>query len=144
MIGSSNEVQFGQTVYIGLATASNYNPVTTVANYSDVSILKYGATAKANPSAAKSAPTTVQEDVKVTSFMMHPNPVVNSLSIELSDSTIQSIGIFSFLGKTVRNVNMKTASKQVTLDVTPLIKGLYVLKITTTDGQVLTKSFLKE
>jgi Zn-dependent metalloprotease len=145
MIGSTSEVQFGQTVYIGLATASNYNPVTTVANYSDVTIITNGATAKSTQSSAKTGQSpVVQEDATLTSFAMYPNPVVNSLNIELSDSSIQSVGIFSFLGKTIRNVNMKSASQQVALDVTNLPKGLYVLKISTTDGQVLTKSFLKE
>jgi hypothetical protein len=145
MIGSSSEVQFGQTLYIGLATASNYNPVTTVANYSDVVIVKNGITAKSSQTSSKTASKTAPaEESNVSSFSMYPNPVVNSLNIELSDSSIQSVGVFSFLGKIMRTVNMRSASKQTALDVTNLPKGLYILKISTTDGQVLTKSFLKE
>jgi Zn-dependent metalloprotease len=83
--------------------------------------------------------TELQEGTKV-----YPNPVVSSLTVEVADSTIQSVAVYSFLGKTMKVMNLKTASKQVTLNVVGFTKGLYVVKISTTDGQVLTENFLKE
>jgi Zn-dependent metalloprotease len=75
---------------------------------------------------------------------VYPNPVVSSLTIEIADSTIKSVAIFNILGKTMKVMNMEAANKQATITVSDFAKGLYVLKISTADGQVLTESFFKE
>jgi Zn-dependent metalloprotease len=75
---------------------------------------------------------------------VYPNPVVSSLTIEIADSTIKSVAIYNILGKTMKVMNMEAANKQATITVSDFAKGLYVLKISTADGQVLTESFFKE
>jgi Zn-dependent metalloprotease len=83
--------------------------------------------------------TDVKEGIKV-----YPNPVVSSLTIEIADSTIKSVAIYNILGKTMKVMNMEAANKQAIITVSDFAKGLYVLKISTADGQVLTESFFKE
>jgi hypothetical protein len=74
---------------------------------------------------------------------VYPNPVSSSLTIQLADSTIKSVAIYNTLGQTIKVLNMKTANKQANLNVESLAKGLYLLKIITDNGNVLTKRFVK-
>jgi len=75
---------------------------------------------------------------------VYPNPAFSSLTIQLANSTIKSVAIYNTLGQTIKVVNMKTANKQANLNVASLVKGLYVLKIITNNGNILTKRLVKK
>jgi Zn-dependent metalloprotease len=81
----------------------------------------------------------LQENTKV-----YPNPAFSSLTIQLTDATIKAVTIYNTLGQPIKVVNVKTANKQANLNVVSLAKGLYILKITTNNGNVLTKRFVKK
>lgn len=139
----TNTVSFGETVLIGLATTSNLEGVNTVADYNDVTVISGSGLAKTTTAKTASTPT-VTDDSNMNMFTIYPNPAVNSLNIELSDTTIESVAIYNFLGKFMRVVNLKAANKSAAIDVSDFSKGLYILKINTTDGRMLNKSFFKE
>jgi hypothetical protein len=65
------------------------------------------------------------------------------LTIKLADDTIKSLAIYNILGQTMKVMSMETANKQANLNVASLAKGQYILKITTTNGDVLSKRFVK-
>ena len=75
---------------------------------------------------------------------VYPNPAFSSVTIQLADATIKSVAIYNALGQTIKVVNVKTANRQADLNVASLAKGLYILKITTNNGNVLTKRFVKK
>jgi hypothetical protein len=77
------------------------------------------------------------------STVVYPNPTFNSLTIKLADDTIKSLAIYNILGQTMKVMSMETANKQANLNVASLAKGQYILKITTTNGDVLSKRFVK-
>jgi tRNA A58 N-methylase Trm61 len=74
---------------------------------------------------------------------VYPNPTFNSLTIKLADDTIKSLAIYNILGQTIKVMSIETANKQANLNVANLAKGQYILKITTTNGDVLSKRFVK-
>jgi hypothetical protein len=78
------------------------------------------------------------------STVVYPNPTFNSLTIKLADETIKSLAIYNILGQTMKVMSIETANKQANLNVASLAKGLYVLKIITDNGNVLTKRFVKK
>ena len=63
---------------------------------------------------------------------MYPNPVSNSLTIE-SIETIQSIRIYDLTGKTVKHSQVN--GKRVTLDVSDLYIGMYLLEVQGQNGK---------
>jgi Zn-dependent metalloprotease len=77
------------------------------------------------------------------STVVYPNPTFNSLTIKLADDTIKSLAIYNILGQTMKVMSIETANKQANLNVASLAKGQYILKITTTNGDVLSKRFVK-
>jgi hypothetical protein len=83
--------------------------------------------------------SALQENTRV-----YPNPAFSSLTIQLAEATIKSVVIYNTLGQTIKVVNMKTANKQANLDVASLAKGFYILKISTDNGNVFTKRFVKK
>lgn len=83
--------------------------------------------------------SALEENTKV-----YPNPAFSSLTIQLADATIKSVAIYNTLGQTIKIVNVKTANKQANLNVENLAKGLYFLKISTNNGNFLTKRFVKK
>jgi hypothetical protein len=66
------------------------------------------------------------------------------LTIQLVDSNIESVAIYNTLGQTIKVANTKTSTKQATLNVASLVKGLYMVKINTKDGKIITKRFVKK
>ncbi len=73
-------------------------------------------------------------------FKMYPNPAKNVLNIE-SASKIDQVSVYNVLGQEVLS---KTATNEiVTLDVSNLRTGIYVVK-TTIDGATSSSKFIKE
>lgn len=71
---------------------------------------------------------------------MYPNPATNNLTIDGINS-IENIEVYNIIGQRVINLNPKSTS--VTLNVSGLQKGIYVVK-TTVDGSVASSKFIKE
>lgn len=74
------------------------------------------------------------------SLNIYPNPVANVLSIH-NDSNIQRVEIFGIGGRLIKTALAK--DKSITLNVSNLAKGVYVLKIYTNKG-IKTNKFIKK
>lgn len=71
-------------------------------------------------------------------FSIYPNPVKDILHIQSNDlTTITAVKIYDILGKLIQET---TAS---TIPVSGLAKGLYIVKVTTENGEI-SKKFIKE
>ena len=80
------------------------------------------------------------ESFNVAKVKLYPNPTSNSLNIE-SAGTIQNIAVFNVLGQEV--MRMTTNGTTVSLDVSSLNAGIYVVK-TNIDGNETSTKFIKE
>jgi hypothetical protein len=76
----------------------------------------------------------------ISKAMLYPNPTSNVLNIE-SVGNIQTIAIYNVLGQEV--MNRETNGTSVSLDVSGLNAGIYVVK-TMIDGNVSSTKFIKE
>jgi polyhydroxybutyrate depolymerase len=85
----------------------------------------------------KITPTAVAEK-ELSKIAIYPNPVLNRLTIE-SEELIESVTILDLIGKVLMN---KTTNFK-TIDVSVLAKGIYFLKLTTKNTE-LVKKFVKE
>ncbi|NRA11314.1 MAG: T9SS type A sorting domain-containing protein, partial [Crocinitomicaceae bacterium] len=86
-------------------------------------------------------------EASVTQIELHdnvalfPNPSSNSITIASSESNLSEITIIDLSGKVVKSVEVSNAS--VSLDILNLSKGIYVVKITLYNGNVVTKKLVK-
>lgn len=78
------------------------------------------------------------EDHSAFEFAMYPNPVKNVLNINTQEP-LQKIEVTDLLGRTV--LSKGNVSKSI--DVSSLIKGVYILKLTSEKG-ISTKKIIKE
>jgi len=144
LIGTTN-VNFGATVYVGLAATSNFNGASSLADFSDVTVLQGG---KASQTATKSTyaiqETGASENPEMKSFTVFPNPTASTLNMEIYESEIKSVAVYNLLGKVLRVYNIDSASSRASIDVTELNKGLYILKLNTADGHILNTRFFKK
>ena len=80
------------------------------------------------------------DSFNVTKVKLYPNPTSNILNIEAA-TNVQNIVIYNVLGQEV--MNKQTNGTSVSLDVSSLNSGIYVVK-TTIDGNESTTKFIKE
>ena len=87
-----------------------------------------------------SATTLSNENFNESQFAIYPNPVANELHIETDQAKIERIEIYTIGGKKVLDVNFLNDQP---IDVSKLIRGLYLVKIETGTGS-LTKKLVKK
>ncbi len=144
LIGTTN-VSFGATVYVGLAATSNSDGASSIADFSDVTVLQGG---KASQTATKSTYAIhepgASDKQEMKQFTVFPNPTVSTLNMEIYESEIKSVAVYNLLGKVLRVYNIDSASSRASIDVSELNKGLYILKLNTADGHILNTRFFKK
>jgi len=74
----------------------------------------------------------------------YPNPVRDKLTIDNSEQSIQQLAILNMTGSTMVYEKTNPISKTITLDVSHLKPGVYVLVITNQTTKSLSMNFLKE
>jgi len=79
-------------------------------------------------------------DFSANAIKLYPNPATNVLNIE-SASTIEKVAIYNLLGQEV--ISQTPNSELVTIDVTNLQSGIYVVK-SSINGNVSSTRFIKE
>lgn len=72
---------------------------------------------------------------------LYPNPSSNSVTIASSESNLKNITIIDLSGKIVKSVDTSNAS--TSLDILNFSKGIYIVKITLDNGNVVTKKLVK-
>ena len=78
-------------------------------------------------------------DNKLPKVTIYPNPTSGQLFISSENNQIKSVSIFSVLGKKVKEI---VASSITSIDVSNLSKGIYFIKISSSEGNVV-KKFIK-
>jgi len=79
-------------------------------------------------------------DAIATSFKMYPNPATSILNIK--GENIKLIAITNIAGQEL--VKLSVIENQTSIDVQGLEKGIYFVKVTTSEGAMLVNKFIKE
>jgi starch-binding outer membrane protein SusE/F len=74
-------------------------------------------------------------------FRIYPNPASDKLFIHSANKTINRIQIADFAGKVVFTSNQ--ASQNKTIDLTGITRGLYLIRVQTTDNVYTSKIRIK-
>jgi len=115
--------------------------VTFTYNFSQVGDLIYlEITNPVDDTATFWASTLSNEKFDITRVSLYPNPVTNQLHIETDQAKIERIEIYTIGGKKVLDVNFLNDQP---IDVSKLIRGLYLVKVETGNGS-LTKKLVKK
>ncbi len=75
-------------------------------------------------------------------FTLLPNPSTGMFSLELNSAGIEKIEIFSVSGQLIYSQVTESATKNFTIDGTSWEKGIYLVKITGTEGSFSTERML--
>jgi hypothetical protein len=84
-------------------------------------------------------------EFNANSLVVYPNPARNSVKIDLIDSNEQftKVVFYDILGKTIKTVNTN-ATESMTVDVSDLSKGLYLIEIASENNMKVTKKLIIE
>ncbi|MDX6747801.1 T9SS type A sorting domain-containing protein [Polaribacter sp. PL03] len=82
-------------------------------------------------------PTASVSDFATLSFTAYPNPTKDFITIDTANSKVENIVLFNVLGRKVFSSNKKE------LDIRNLSKGVYILKVKTTEGKIASKRIIK-
>lgn len=75
-------------------------------------------------------PSGMDEKLIVNDFEMYPNPAKGMLTIEISGSAnIEKISIFDLMGQLVYSTSEKIHATKISIDLSGLSKGVYIVKI---------------
>ncbi|SHH07659.1 Por secretion system C-terminal sorting domain-containing protein [Chryseobacterium oranimense] len=83
---------------------------------------------------------STNENIKTNDISIYPNPADNSIFLEGLEKDIELIAAD---GKKI-DIPTKREGKKLTLNISHLIKGTYILKGKTSDGKTVTKKFIKK
>lgn len=85
--------------------------------------------------------SNINEIGSLSKFKLFPNPAQNQLWISNEKEIIKGLTIYDVVGKEVKRFSVNTT--KTTLDVSDLVKGVYLVKAKTETG-IETKKFIKE
>lgn len=72
------------------------------------------------------------------------NPINNQLTIKGATSDVSEISMYSVLGNKVLSKSMNSESGDISINVSALANGLYIVEMTSNDGQRFTKKIIKQ
>jgi hypothetical protein len=85
----------------------------------------------------ETSPGTGNNDITIEHELIYPNPVSNVLNIR-TEKEIREIEIFSVTGKSI------IKSKKISIDLSNFNPGIFLLRITCSDGNIINSKFLKK
>jgi len=123
------------TVRIGNGYA-NANPPTNSGTWTNITVTLTGVTA----SVLGTTEITAKSGVNVS---VYPNPVVDVLNVMTKDSRINLVSITDISGKAIKTVLSSDKKNEISIDVTELTAGNYLLIIDSEKGK-FSKKFIKK
>ncbi len=72
------------------------------------------------------------------------NPVKNQLIIKGATSKVSKVALYSILGNTVLSKSVSNANGDISIDVSSLSTGLYIVEMNGANGERLTKKIIKQ
>lgn len=85
--------------------------------------------------------SSLQNIIDNSTLKIFPNPVQNQLFIE-SETMIEEVMIYNSIGQPVRQIS--NSNTQFQIDVSELSNGFYIIEIRQSNGQSMTKQFIKQ
>ncbi len=82
------------------------------------------------------------QEESLTKLNCFPNPVMNELTISIPGSNISEIKVFDMIGNLVVQFNYSSVS-QSKIDTHDWIKGMYLIQVTSVDGEVSKSKVIK-
>ena len=84
--------------------------------------------------------TGLDDLTKPNGFNIYPNPAVNELNIELKEGELRTVSVYDIQGKAIELIPVKSG-KNYQFDISKLTSGLYMIKIETKEGNILSGKF---
>lgn len=81
--------------------------------------------------------TASNKDFNLSSFSVYPNPTRSTLKIDDSNFSLKNVAVFNIIGKQV----LTSLKNEINLE--KLVNGVYVLKVTSKNGSIVTKRIVK-
>jgi len=88
------------------------------------------------------APTNIYEDGWISSLNIYPNPIKETLFIDVINSSELKINLFSIMGQKIETKNIIEGNK-LKIELSDLPKGIYIVKISGNNSSI-TKRLIKE
>lgn len=88
------------------------------------------------------APTNINEDGWISSLNIYPNPIKETLFIDVIKSSELKISLFSIMGQKIETKNIIEGNK-LKIELADLPKGIYIVKISGNNSYI-TKRLVKE
>ncbi len=73
---------------------------------------------------------------------IYPNPALDYLTIEINELSVRNMVILNSLGQEIKVIDTKQNSRLVNVDLSDLNEGLYFVKITSSENQMITKKII--
>lgn len=85
--------------------------------------------------------TGVNNVIPKPGFTMYPNPVTNEFTVNVTNNTLVSAEVLSPDGKTALNFTNTALNNEMVINTSTLSQGIYILKLTASNGQVMVSKF---
>jgi hypothetical protein len=90
-------------------------------------------------------PLTNTENISAESFSMYPNPAINTLTIQENTSlSFNLLEVFDISGKFIVSQKLDPADTQHSVDISRVNSGIYIAKVSNTQGQIAYQKFVKQ
>lgn len=90
-----------------------------------------------------SCATAIQSNYKEQLFTLYPNPVTSVFTIENNTQNIKQIELLDVFGRIVYIKNQDLDSTNITIDLSEFKNGIYVIKITTRNQDIVRQYVIK-
>ncbi len=87
--------------------------------------------------------TTIEFESLDAEIKLFPNPVVDYVSINFSQSTSASVTIYNLSGQIIRQMSTSNYDNKLIIETNDLESGQYFINIQTSNNQMITKKFIK-
>ena len=89
--------------------------------------------------------TSLKANINVPSvaISMHPNPTRGGFTVDMSHTQMKSVDVFSMAGQKVYNETLENATSQFQIEES-LVPGVYLVRLTDTEGKTVTKKIIVE
>lgn len=115
---------------------ANANPPTNTGTWTNITVTLNGVTA----SSLGAVDISSKADVGVN---VYPNPVVDILNVKTKKSKINLVSITDYAGRAVKTVLSSDNKSEISVNVSELTSGNYILLIDTNEGK-FSKKFIKK
>lgn len=133
---------FGNIIY-------ETNEIDTIAPSKRVCIIKKNNSAHNIPSSYSQcyqnildSYVSLNEKNNTNNFTVFPNPAKQYFQLSSDNTKLSSLVIFDIRGEKIKEFQMNSNTKRI--DVAHLESGVYILKITVQDGEVISKKLIKD